>query len=91
MGDAGVVDQHVDAAVELQHLGHQRIDLGALRHVEHAPKRLCTQDLALRHHLVDGVLAQVADHHGGPFGGELKGGGGANALSGTGDEADFVL
>ena len=80
LGDAGVVDQHVDAAKMLQHLGHQRINLGALRHVEHAPQPLGAQGLTLRQHLIDGALAQIADHHARTFDGELERGGGPDAL-----------
>ncbi len=91
LGDAGVVDQHVDAAELVFDLADHGVDHGALGHVHHIAHRLGAQGLALFDGFVDAGLLDVADDDGGAFFCELEGGGQAYALGGAGDEADLVL
>ena len=90
LGDAGVVDQHVDAPELFLGTAHHRIDLVALRHVHDVADCQRAKRPALADCLVNGGLPNVADDDDGAFAGELEGGGQADALRGAGDEADLV-
>ncbi|KAF4530878.1 hypothetical protein B566_EDAN018918 [Ephemera danica] len=90
-GDAGVVHQHVDAAEALLDCGHHGIDRGAVGDVDDIALGLHTQAAALRHHGINGGGIHVAHRHVRTFGGELDGGGRANALRRAGDDGDLLL
>ncbi len=90
-GDAGVVDQGVDAAEAGQRAGDHRIDLRAVGHVDDdadAGGTAHRDGADLRHGGVD--VVQVAHDDAGAFARELQGGGQADALGGAGDDGDLV-
>jgi hypothetical protein len=90
--DAGVVDQHVDAAATgFLHGRHHGVDRVALRHVHTMPEGTRAQCAALRDGGLDGVAAHVAHVNDSALACELQGGGQADALGGAGDEGDLVL
>ena len=89
--DAGVADQHVDAAISRHHFGNGGIDLVFAGHVHRHAHGCATgfDDLVcggLRRHLV-----QVGDDHFAAFAGVGEGDFLADAAGGAGDDADFVL
>jgi len=91
LGDAGVVDEDVDAAELVFDLADHGIDHGALGHVHHITDGLGAQGLALFDGFIDAGLLDVANDNGRAFFCKFEGGGQAYALGGAGNEADLVL
>ena len=90
LGDARVIDQHIDAPELRQGVLHHGVDHFTLGHIDHPACNGHAQGFALGHSRIDTRLTHVANHDGGPFLGKFEGGGQANALGGTGDDADFA-
>jgi hypothetical protein len=91
LGDAGVVDQHVDAAELFLDAGDHGIDRFALRHVHLKAGGGRAERLALRDDLVHRRLLDVADDDDGAFLGEFQRGGQTDALGGAGDDGNLVF
>ena len=91
LGDAGVVDQHVDAAEFFLDAGDHGIDHFALRHVHLIARRRGAERLALLDDLVHSTLFDVADDDDGAFLGEFQRGGQTDALGGAGDDGNLVF
>ena len=88
--DAGVVDQHVDAAMLFLDLGDDGVDGRAVGDIHDVAFGLCTQGTALLHHGFDAGRVDVADDDDGALSSELEGGGLTDALGSAGDEADLA-
>ena len=84
--DAGVVDQHVDAAVRGQGARHQRVHVGLVAHVAVHVERaeFGGQRAAVR-------VVQIGDHDVGAFAREAPGAGLADALGAAGDDDDAAV
>jgi hypothetical protein len=84
--DAGVVDQHVDAAMRGQGARDQRVHVGLVAdvavHVD--PAEFGCQRLARR-------VGQIGQHHVGAFAREAAGAGLADALGAAGDDDDAAV
>ena len=90
-GDAGVVDQHVDAAELRLDGGDHRVDRLAVGDVDREARRLRARLAALRDRGVHRLGLHVADDDDGAFAGELECCCQADALGSAGDDRDLVL
>src|SRR5262249_29720266 len=86
MGHAGIVHQYVDAAVAIDRLLNQLVDVLFLPDIRHATgPGPCLRDL------LDLVAIDVADHKPGTLRGEAFGDGEPDTLGGSGDDGDLVI
>ena len=86
-GDAGVVDQHVDAAEVGEDLLHGLVRLGEVGGVGRVGAHLDAERLEFRDSIFDDLDVRECDVR--PFFGELQGDGLADAPGCARDEGDF--
>jgi hypothetical protein len=91
LGDAGVVDEHVDTAELGLHRGDHGVDLGAVGDVDDEAQRPHAHGVAGGNRGVDALAPHVAGDDDRALARELQRRGQADALGGTGDDADLVL
>ena len=95
--DAGVADQHVDAAVLGHGVGHAFFDLGLVDDVHRngkgvaAPPFARTECLDLGRGLVGSVEIEVGNHRDAAFGGEAQRDFLADTAGGAGDDGNSSL
>ncbi len=90
LGDAGVVDQHINAAKLGLDLGHHIVNHGALCHVHDKALDRGARGAALGHRLVHTRLLDVTNDDDGAFGCKFDGGRQANALCCASDDGNLV-
>src|SRR5690348_9790574 len=89
--NAGIVDQHVEAAERRLGLCEQPLDVGRFRDVAMKRDRLAALGGNFGYDLVSSALARsVVHHYGGAFGGELPGDACADAFRGAGHYRYFT-
>ena len=93
MANAGIVDQHVQAAETCHGLRHERVDLSGIGDIgaeEGGAVAVAGDELGCRIATFDDFGRHVGDHHVGAIGSQLPGNGTANAGGCAGDDADLA-
>ncbi len=91
IGDAGVVDQHVDGAEALDRAIEQVLHRGFVGHVGRDRERFGAHALELRHQRLEPLGAARGEHDLGALAGEDERTGLADARAGAGDHHDATL
>ncbi|MOA03019.1 hypothetical protein D3C78_1225010 [compost metagenome] len=90
-GEAGVVDDDVDAAEGIQSSLHATVTEVGGGHVAQAGDGIAAESTDFRDHFIGRSLIEVVDHDLGAFFGEFQRDGAADAAAGTGNDGDFAL
>ncbi len=92
VGDAGIVDQHVDAAEALQHQRHRLLHRPAIGHVAAQPQHIGVVMIdQMLHQAVQCILLQIEDHQPGARLGHAFSQGAADAGTASGNQHDLAI
>src|SRR5206468_7085829 len=91
LGDAGVVDEHVDLAERADRVGHEPLDRGMLPDVAGRSERAPSEAARLAGGLFRALAVEIGDRDVRSFAGERESDRLADAAAGSGDECDLTL
>jgi hypothetical protein len=91
LGNAGIVDKHIDAAEAIYYLGHGRFAHLSARHITHNPHGPTSTLCKLFFTRFKDRLIHINEADNGTVPGKFSGQGQSNATGPTGDHDDFFL
>ncbi len=90
LGDAGIVDQHIDTAMARKAASDDILDCATIRDVQRLAMRMRAHRLEVLQTVVEAAGATIAGDDDGAFLSEFPSCGQPDALGGSGDEANFA-